>query len=183
MKCSCHSTLDCGRILHDPTTKCKGLLAPNPGPENHCPSCRKSRSRVGEIEIGSVDLAMIHDSGGPRRVAPILERLGVEVWDPKTGGGHRSLCSVFDAESRAILDLARDWVKNRECPDSMMRRICHVVLPENGYLKPGMFAVGGDSHSPTGGAFGCYMFGIGATEMAGSRYWRDMDPGSRNDPD
>jgi 3-isopropylmalate/(R)-2-methylmalate dehydratase large subunit len=30
-----------------------------------------------------------------------------------------------------------------------------------------MFCVGGDSHSPTGGAFGCYMFGIGATEMLG----------------
>jgi 3-isopropylmalate/(R)-2-methylmalate dehydratase large subunit len=27
--------------------------------------------------------------------------------------------------------------------------------------------VGGDSHSPTAGAFGCFMFGIGATEMAG----------------
>ncbi len=42
----------------------------------------KAEVAVGEIEIGSVDLAMIHDSGGPRRVAPILERLGVEVWDP-----------------------------------------------------------------------------------------------------
>ena len=30
-----------------------------------------------------------------------------------------------------------------------------------------MFVVGGDSHSPTGGAFAAYMFGIGATEMAG----------------
>jgi 3-isopropylmalate/(R)-2-methylmalate dehydratase large subunit len=30
-----------------------------------------------------------------------------------------------------------------------------------------MFCVGGDSHSPTGGAFGAYMFGIGATEMLG----------------
>ena len=30
-----------------------------------------------------------------------------------------------------------------------------------------MFAVGGDSHSPTGGAFAAYMFGIGATEMLG----------------
>jgi len=40
-------------------------------------------------------------------------------------------------------------------------------LPERGYLKPGMLCVGGDSHSPTGGAFGAYMFGIGATEMLG----------------
>jgi 3-isopropylmalate/(R)-2-methylmalate dehydratase large subunit len=30
-----------------------------------------------------------------------------------------------------------------------------------------MFCVGGDSHSPTGGAFGAYMFGIGSTEMLG----------------
>jgi 3-isopropylmalate/(R)-2-methylmalate dehydratase large subunit len=30
-----------------------------------------------------------------------------------------------------------------------------------------MFAVGGDSHSPTAGAFACFMFGVGATEMAG----------------
>ncbi|MFX7792956.1 aconitase family protein, partial [Acinetobacter baumannii] len=35
------------------------------------------------------------------------------------------------------------------------------------YVLPGQFIVGGDSHSPTGGAFGAYMFGIGATEMAG----------------
>jgi 3-isopropylmalate/(R)-2-methylmalate dehydratase large subunit len=42
-----------------------------------------------------------------------------------------------------------------------------VVLPQKGHLRPGMFCVGGDSHSPTGGAFGAYMFGIGATEMLG----------------
>ena len=40
-------------------------------------AARKAVVGIGEIEIGSVDLAMIHDSGGPRRVAPILERLGV----------------------------------------------------------------------------------------------------------
>jgi allantoinase len=25
---------------------------------------------------------MMHDSGGPRRVKPLLERLGAKVWDP-----------------------------------------------------------------------------------------------------
>jgi len=42
-----------------------------------------------------------------------------------------------------------------------------MVTPERGHLRPGMFCVVGDSHSPTGGAFGCYMFGIGSTEMLG----------------
>lgn len=45
--------------------------------------------------------------------------------------------------------------------------ICHVVVPQHGHIRPGMLCVGGDSHSPTGGAFGAYMFGIGSTEMLG----------------
>ena len=35
----------------------------------------------GDIVTCKVDLAMIHDSGGPRRVKPLLEQLGVGVWD------------------------------------------------------------------------------------------------------
>ena len=42
-----------------------------------------------------------------------------------------------------------------------------MVVPQHGHIQPGMFCVGGDSHSPTGGAFGAYMFGIGSTEMLG----------------
>ncbi len=42
-----------------------------------------------------------------------------------------------------------------------------MLLPERGHLRPGLFCVGGDSHSPTGGAFGAFMFGIGSTEMLG----------------
>ena len=48
-----------------------------------------------------------------------------------------------------------------------MQGICHVVLPEHGHLKPGMFCCGGDSHSTNAGAYGCYMAGFGAIEMTG----------------
>ena len=41
------------------------------------------------------------------------------------------------------------------------------MLPEKGHLKPGMFCVGADSHSTTGGAGGAVMIGVGATEMTG----------------
>src|SRR3546814_2297018 len=55
---------------------------------------------------------------------------------------------------RSILALTRDWARSQQLPhvyDSI--GICHVVLPQQGHIRPGMFCVGGDSHSPTGGAF------------------------------
>jgi 3-isopropylmalate/(R)-2-methylmalate dehydratase large subunit len=59
-----------------------------------------------------------------------------------------------------------------------MQGICHVVLPEHGHLLPGMLIAGGDSHSPMGGAFGCYMAGFGATDMTGivvtGETWMDV---------
>jgi len=125
--------------------------------------------RPGEIVTCKVDLAMIHDSGGPRRVKPVLERLGVKVWDKsKVVVISDHYVPAVDQQSAAILKLTRDWVKDQEIESFYDQQgICHVVLPERGHLKPGMFVVGGDSHSPTGGAFGCYMFGVGATDMAG----------------
>ncbi|MEC9142129.1 MAG: aconitase/3-isopropylmalate dehydratase large subunit family protein [Pseudomonadota bacterium] len=124
---------------------------------------------VGDVVVCKVDLAMIHDSGGPRRVKPMLERLGRHVWD------RDRVVVVTDhyvpadtQETRAIQELTRQWVVDEDISNFYDQQgICHVVLPERGHLSPGMFCVGGDSHSPTGGAFGAYMFGIGATEMGG----------------
>ena len=36
---------------------------------------------VGEIVSCKVDLAMFHDSSGPRRLKPMLEELGATIWD------------------------------------------------------------------------------------------------------
>ena len=125
--------------------------------------------KPGDIVTCDVDLAMIHDSGGPRRVKPIMEELGVNVWDPNKivlVSDHFAPCT--DAESANILKLTREWAAEQGIINFYDQQgICHVVTPERGHLHPGMFAVGGDSHSPTGGAFGSYMFGIGATDMLG----------------
>tara|TARA_B110000967_G_C18900901_1_gene574969 strand:+ start:1948 stop:3258 length:1311 start_codon:yes stop_codon:yes gene_type:complete len=124
---------------------------------------------AGEVVTCRVDMAMMHDSGGPRRVAPILDRLKAEVWDPSRivlVSDHYA--PAVDSESSAILDLTRKWAQANQIQKFHdMEGICHVVIQENAYLRPGMFVVGGDSHSPTGGAAGCFMFGIGATDMAG----------------
>ncbi|ADZ72253.1 3-isopropylmalate dehydratase, large subunit [Polymorphum gilvum SL003B-26A1] len=122
----------------------------------------------GEIVTATVDLAMIHDSGGPRRVEPILRELGVGLWDADKVVLISDHFVPGDTDEGArILDLTRQWAKERKVAFHDGEGICHVVLPERGHLNPGMLVVGGDSHSPTGGAFGAYMFGVGATEMAG----------------
>jgi 3-isopropylmalate/(R)-2-methylmalate dehydratase large subunit len=123
----------------------------------------------GEIVTCKVDLAMVHDSSGPRRLKPMLERLGAKVWDPsKVVVITDHYLPEYDDESRKILRIAREWVREAGIDNFYdAQGICHVVLPERGHLRPGMFAVGGDSHSPTGGAFAAYVGGIGATEMLG----------------
>lgn len=125
--------------------------------------------RVGEVLTCKVDLAMFHDSSGPRRLQPMLAELGAQIWDKSR------VVLVMDhyvpernEDSRRIVRIAREWAHEQQLPhvyDS--QGICHVVVPQHGHIRPGLFCVGGDSHSPTGGAFGAYMFGIGSTEMLG----------------
>ena len=132
-------------------------------------ACNKVSVEPGEIVVCKVDLAMIHDSGGPRRVKPILEKLNRKVWDKeKVVVVTDHYVQIESEETRAIQELTQKWVLDQDIKSFYDQQgICHVVVPEKGHLKPGMFCVGGDSHSPTGGAFGAYMFGVGATEMAG----------------
>jgi 3-isopropylmalate/(R)-2-methylmalate dehydratase large subunit len=99
----------------------------------------------------------------------MLEELGAQIWDKsKVVLVMDHYVPERDDESRRIVRIARDWARDQALPhvyDS--QGICHVVVPQGGHIRPGMFCVGGDSHSPTGGAFGAYMFGIGSTEMLG----------------
>ena len=124
---------------------------------------------VGEIVTCQVDLAMMHDSGGPRRVESKLKELGVGIWDTsKVVLVADHYTPAVDADSAGILSLTRNFAKLHQIHNFYDGEgICHVILPERGHMRPGLFAVGGDSHSPSGGAYGAFMVGIGATEMAG----------------
>jgi 3-isopropylmalate/(R)-2-methylmalate dehydratase large subunit len=126
-----------------------------------------ARVGPGDLVTVRVDLAMAHDSSGPRRWRPRLEALGARLWDPdKVVIVSDHYVPAVDAASAAILKETRDFARDygvRRFFD--MRGISHVVMPENGLLKPGMLVAGGDSHSPNGGAFGCFIQGFGATDM------------------
>ncbi len=125
--------------------------------------------RPGQIVTVKVDLAMAHDSSGPRRWRPRLEELGVGLWDPdKVVIVSDHYVPAVDAASAQILQGVRKFVADYGVKHFYdMKGICHVILPEHGHLLPGMLIAGGDSHSPMAGAFGCYMLGFGATDTTG----------------
>ncbi len=132
-------------------------------------ACGRSNVNSGDIVTCKVDLAMMHDSSGPRMAGKMLDELGVPVWDVD------KLVVITDhyindenPDHKRIQEHAWAWCKSHKVKYFIREQgICHTVLPEYGHLKPGMFCVGGDSHSTTGGAFGAFMIGIGSSDLVG----------------
>jgi 3-isopropylmalate/(R)-2-methylmalate dehydratase large subunit len=132
--------------------------------------------KVGDVVEPAVDLAMSHENAA-LVINQFLEvfrgtNLEPEIWDPS------KLAIIFDhrvpAESPKT---ASNQKKIREfVAKHMIQRfhdirgdvggICHQILPESGYVRPGAVVVGTDSHTTSHGALGAFAFGIGATEMA-----------------
>jgi 3-isopropylmalate/(R)-2-methylmalate dehydratase large subunit len=122
----------------------------------------------GDIVTAKVDFAFAHDSSGPRRWMPMLDDLGVGLWDAsKIAIVSDHFSPAADAESAAILKLTREFAREHHVANFFdMVGICHLVLPAHGLIRPGAFIAGGDSHTPMAGAFGAYAAGYGATDMA-----------------
>jgi 3-isopropylmalate/(R)-2-methylmalate dehydratase large subunit len=124
----------------------------------------------------AVDLAMSHENAAlvHNQFLEIFKDTGLEprIWDPSR------IAIIFDhrvpAESRKtatnqkiIRELVlRQGIEKFHDIRGDQGGICHQILPENGYVRPGSVVVGTDSHTTTHGALGAFAFGIGATEMA-----------------
>lgn len=132
--------------------------------------------KAGEVVEPRVDLAMSHENAALviNQFKDIYEGTGREArpWDPS------KLAVIFDhrvpAESpktatnqKKIREFnARHGVTKFHDIRGDRGGICHQILPENGYVRPGYVVVGTDSHTTSHGALGAFSFGIGATEMA-----------------
>jgi len=137
---------------------------------------RRSEVKAGDVVEPNVDLAMSHENA-----ALVLNQflevfkgttLAARIWDPS------KVTIIFDhrvpAESPKT---ATNQKKIREFAGAQriakfhdirgdVGGICHQILPESGYVRPGYVVVGTDSHTTSHGALGAFSFGIGATEMA-----------------
>jgi 3-isopropylmalate/(R)-2-methylmalate dehydratase large subunit len=132
--------------------------------------------KAGDVVEPKVDLAMSHENAAlvinqfneiykgtpleskildPSRVAVIFDHR-VPAESAKTASNQKKVREFVGAQGITKFHDIRGDVGG----------ICHQVLPENGYVRPGMVVVGTDSHTTSHGALGAFAFGIGATEMA-----------------
>lgn len=124
--------------------------------------------KPGDIVTVNVDRVMIHDIFIPF-VAEKFEEMGFKkLWDPD------KVVLIYDHLVPASqLDDTRHFhvgdafaekygMKNVHRSDG----ICHQLMTEVGYVKPGNIVFGTDSHTTTYGCVGAFSSGIGYTEMA-----------------
>ena len=132
--------------------------------------------KVGDVVEPKIDLAMSHENAALviNQFLEVYKETGFEakVWDPSR------VAIIFD--HRVPAESAKTATNQKKVRDFVARHaiskfhdirgdiggICHQILPESGYVRPGAVVVGTDSHTTSHGALGAFAFGIGATEMA-----------------
>ena len=132
--------------------------------------------KAGDVLEPRVDLAMSHENAAlvinqfeaihegtgiapkpwdPDRIAIVFDHR-VPAESPKTATNQKKIRGfVEEHKIRKFHDIRGD-----------VGGICHQILPEFGYVRPGFVVVGTDSHTTSHGALGAFSFGVGATEMA-----------------
>ena len=136
----------------------------------------RETAQAGEVLEPAVDLAMSHENTALviNQFREIYKGTGLppKIWDPD------KLAIIFD--HRVPAETPKTATNQKKVRDFVTAEgvvrfhdirgdvggICHQVLPENGYVRPGYLVVGADSHTTSHGALGAFAFGIGATEMA-----------------
>ncbi len=116
-------------------------------------------------------MIMVHEQLGGR-IHKEYEKLAIDyVWDPN------KIFFILDhwvpAPTISAAEMhqdARNFAEKYKFVHNygyqLDKGICHQVLPEMGFSRPGMLIVGSDSHTTTYGAFNCLSTGIGATDVS-----------------
>ena len=124
--------------------------------------------KPGDIVTVNVDRVMIHDIFIPF-VAEKFKEMGFEkLWEPD------KVVLIYD---HLVPASQLDDTRHFHVGDAFAAKygmthvhrsdgICHQLMTEAGYVKPGDVAFGTDSHTTTYGCVGAFSSGIGYTEMA-----------------
>jgi len=141
----------------------------------------------GEVVFAKIDLAMSHDA----IAAPVFQLFhqyfgdSAEIWDAQKlvlVADHFIQVNDIRSDSQAtrLYEQMVAFAQQHNCQlfdlvsPGEASGICHVLLPEQGLINPGMIIAGTDSHSCTYGAFGSFSTGVGTTDMANILATGDM---------
>jgi 3-isopropylmalate/(R)-2-methylmalate dehydratase large subunit len=143
---------------------------------------RKERAQVGDILIVSVDCAMATDGSAPMAI-DLFERM-----EPEGVPFPEKIILVEDhyvpcpnEKVAALHSKMNNFARLHGCKlFKPGEGICHRLLPEQGYVKPGGLIVGADSHTTTYGALNAFATGIGSSDFAGvlftGKLWLKVPP-------
>ena len=124
--------------------------------------------RPGEIVMADVDLAFANDITAPIAI-DFVKRLRVDVFDKnRVALIPDHFTPNKDINSANQCKIMRDFVREKDLPNYWETGevgIEHALLPEQGFIKPGMLIVGADSHTCTHGALGAFATGMGSTDV------------------
>ncbi|MCM8765015.1 MAG: 3-isopropylmalate dehydratase large subunit [Candidatus Omnitrophica bacterium] len=123
---------------------------------------------AGEICVARVDFLMAQDGTAPLVIKAFEELNGDRIFDPG------KVCFVFDHSApspnmgvSSLHKLMRDFVRKYGIKKTEVGEgVCHVLMPERGFLRPGQLVLGADSHTPTYGAMNLMSCGVGSTDLA-----------------
>ncbi len=133
----------------------------------------KSRVVPGDNVWVNVDMLFTHDICGPGAIGVFKREFGAKakVWDrEKVVLIPDHYIFTADEKSRRNIGILRDFAREQglayfyDAGTSAYRGVCHVALPQEGHIRPGMVVFGTDSHTCTHGAFGAFATGIGNTD-------------------
>ena len=128
----------------------------------------KESVKPGEIVVVSVDRVMLDDIMIPF-IADKFEEMGfTKLWNPD------KVVLIYD---HLVPASQVDDTRHFRVGDAFVKKygmthvhrsdgICHQLMTEAGYVKPGDIVFGTDSHTTTYGCVGAFSSGIGYTEMA-----------------
>ena len=121
--------------------------------------------RAGEIVLLDVDYMMSHDNTTPLAIKAFQE-IGKPIKDPG------KIVIHFDHAYPAPNLLAAEnqqkivrFIRAEGIPHFYKRGVCHQVMIEEGFVRPGGVVIGADSHTVTYGALGCFSTGLGSSEI------------------
>jgi 3-isopropylmalate/(R)-2-methylmalate dehydratase large subunit len=118
-----------------------------------------------------IDRVVAHEITTPPGAIQIEREFEDRLYDPSAiVAVNDHVSPANDAATAEQARHLRTWAKRHGIRlfDVGDNGICHVLVPERGFVRPGMTLACGDSHTCTLGAFGAIAFGVGTTAQAGA---------------